>query len=314
TAGDSRLLVEAHRTTGLTFFWLGEFVSAREYCEAGISVYDPEHHRANVALYPQDPGVGCLSAGAWALWSLGYPDQALERSHQAIALAEEPLHPFSLGFALTFAVVLQQFRREERTTQERAEELIALSTEQGFAYWLMWGTFLRGWALAAQGRAEEGMAQIRHGLDVARATGAVMGRSHILALLAEAYGKAGQAEEALEAVAEGLAFVDQTGEGHYEAELYRLKGELTLQSQAAGHKSNVEAEAEFCFQKALDVTRQQQAKSWELRAATSLARLWQQKDKQAEAHQLLAEIYNWFTEGFDTKDLQEAKTLLKELE
>ncbi len=140
-----------------------------------------------------------------------------------------------------------------------------------------------------------------------------MSCSFFLALLAEAQGKAGQAEEGLATVADAMAFVDQTEERFYEAELYRLKGELTLQSQAAGQKSKVEEKAEACFQKAIEIAQQQQAKSWELRATTSLALLWQQQHKQAEAHQLLSEIYNWFTEGFDTKDLQEAKTLLEDL-
>ena len=140
-----------------------------------------------------------------------------------------------------------------------------------------------------------------------------MARSYFLALLAEAHGQAGQAEEGLATLAEALAFVEQTEERFYEAELYRLTGELSLQSQAAGQKSKVEEEAEACFQKALDIARDQQAKSWELRAATSLARLWQQQGKTAKAHQLLSEIYDWFTEGFDTKDLQEAKALLEEL-
>ena len=136
----------------------------------------------------------------------------------------------------------------------------------------------------------------------------------IFGLLAEAQCTIAQAEEGLATVVEALAFVDRTEERHYEAELHRLKGELTLQSQAAGQKSNVEKKAEACFQKAIEIGRQQRAKSWELRAATSLARLWQRQNKQVEAHQLLSDIYNWFTEGFDTKDLKEAKALLEGLE
>ncbi len=244
---------------------------------------------------------------------LGYPDQALESIQRAITFAREPLHPFSLVWALTFAGWVHHHRRETQAVQERAEAVIALSTEQGFPLWLASGTVMRGSALAAQGQAEEGMAQIRQGLAAYRATGAEIARSYFISLLAEALGQAGQAEEGLATVAEALTFVEQTEERNYEAELYRLKGELTLQSQAAGQKSKVEEEAEACFQKAIEVARQHQAKSWELRAATSLARLWQRQKKQVEAHELLSEIYNWFTEGFDTKDLQEAKALLEEL-
>ena len=170
----------------------------------------------------------------------------------------------------------------------------------------------RGWALAQQGQEEEGIAQIRQGLAASRATGARVGWSYWLALLAEVYGKAGQVEEGLPLLAEALPVVDKTGERFYEAELYRLKGELTLQSSAQSPESKVKA-AEGCFQKAIEVARQQQAKSLELRAVMSLSRLWQRQGKKDEAHRVLAEIYGWFTEGFDTKDLQEAKMLLQEL-
>ena len=189
---------------------------------------------------------------------------------------------------------------------------MALATEQGFGYWLAWGMVIRGWALAAQGQAGEGMAQMRQGLAAIRATGTEIARSQDLGLLAEAQCTPGQAEDGLAAVAEALAFVGQTEERYYEAELYRLKGVLTLQLHATDQKSKVEEEAEACFQKAIEIAKHQQAKSWELRAATSLARLWQRQNKQAEARALLAEIYNWFTEGFDTKDLLDAKALLEE--
>jgi len=200
-----------------------------------------------------------------------------------------------------------------------------LSTEQGFAYWMPWGTPFRGWALAEQGQGEEGIAQIRQGIAALRAAGAEVQRTYFLALLAEAYAKTGQPEEGLNALAEALDVVRKTGERHYKAELYRLKGQLTLQKfQVSGSKFQVEnssesgvrspeLEAEECFLKALEIARRQQAKSLELRAVMSLSRLWQQQGKNAEARQMLAEIYGWFTEGFDTKDLRDAKTLLAEL-
>jgi predicted ATPase len=183
-----------------------------------------------------------------------------------------------------------------------------VSTEQGFASWLAPGTIVRGWALAQQGQGEEGIAQMRQGLAAYLATGAKLGRPRQLAMLAEAYGRVGQTAEGLAILAEALTAVHKTGERSYEAELYRLKGELLLQ-QPAGSGD----EAETCFQLAIDVAHLQQAKSWELRAAMSLSRLWQQQGKRDEARELLAPIHGWFSEGVDTADLQEAKALLGEL-
>jgi predicted ATPase len=259
------------------------------------------------------------------LWLLGYPDQALERIHEALTLAHELAHPYSLGFALGSAAWLHQFRRERQAAQERAEVLIALTTEQEFAQWLADGTIIRGWALAEQGKGEEGTTQMHQGLAALRVTRAEFEQPYWLARMAEAYGKGGQAEEGLSVLAEALAIVDKTGVRFYEAELYRLKGELTLQQfKVQGSKFKVEessesgvwsleSEAEEYFQKAIAIAKRQQAKSLELRATTSLARLWQRQGKQHEARNMLSEIYNWFTEGFDTKDLQEAKALLEEL-
>jgi predicted ATPase len=223
-----------------------------------------------------------------------------------------------LAVALNWTAWLHQYRREGQLTQERAEAEIALSNEQGFPFWVAVGTIQRGWALAEQGQGEEGITQIRQGLAAYRDIGSELTRTHFLSLLAEAYGKTGQTEEGLTALAEALAFVDKTGERFYEAELYRLKGELTLQKfQVSGFKFQVqnspESEAEECFHKAIEIARKQQAKSLELRAVMSLSRLWQKQGKKDEARQLLAEIYGWFTEGFDTKDLQEARALLDEL-
>jgi predicted ATPase len=231
---------------------------------------------------------------------------------------------------LEFAAQVRQFRREGPLTQERAEAQIALSREQGFPFRVASGTVLKGWALSEQGYGEEGIAQLRQGIAGVRATGAEVATPHWLALLAEAYGRDGQNEEGLKIVGEALAIVDKNAERYYEAELYRLKGELLLaQSRRVGNAhqpvSNAgavpvgcahptgEGEAEECFLKAIDLARDQQAKSLELRAVMSLSRLWQQQGKQKEAHAMLANIYNWFTEGLDTKDLQDAKALLEEL-
>jgi predicted ATPase len=306
---DSSLLLEAHRVLGTTMLWLGEMAPARAHLEQGMALYDPQQHRSHAFVYGQDPGVACRSFAAWPIWVLGYPDQALQSIHEALTLAQELTHPFSLVYALTMAAVLHQFRREAQAVQERAEALMTLSTEQGFPYWLAFGTILRGWALTAQGEGAEGIAQINQGLAAHRATGAELHRPHFLSLLAEAYGKVGQPEEGLTVLVEALEIVDNAGERNWEAELYRRKGELLLEQQ--GQKVG---EAEACFRKALDIARRQQAKSLELRVAMSLSRLWQQQGKQEEAHHLLAEIYGWFTEGFDTADLQEAKALLTGVE
>jgi predicted ATPase len=251
------------------------------------------------------------------LWLLGYPDQALQRGHEALTLARELADPVSLAIALCFAMWVHQFRREGRLAQERAEAAIALATEQGFTVVRANGTIFRGWALfqrsgepeAGQGHREEGIAQMRQGLAVWQATGARVFRPYGLALLAEASAHVGQIEEGLTLLGEALAVAHDTGERRWEAELHRLKGELLL-GRAAGQ----DAEAEACLHQALAVARQQQTKSLELRAAMSLSRLWQRQGKRAEAHQLLAEVYGWFAEGFDTADLQEARALLEELE
>jgi predicted ATPase len=260
---------------------------------------------------------------ALILWFLGYPDQTLTGIDNALTFAQKLVQPPSLAFVLFVAALLHQLRREERATWERVEACRALAHERGLAHWLVWGTTLRGWVLVEQGQKEEGLAQLREGLAAARAMGVELARPYYLALLAEACGRIGQAEEGLALLAEALAVVDKTREGMHEAELYRLKGELTLQSSIQRLASsvqtpqsafrNLQSEAEACFHKAIEIARKQQAKSLELRAVMSLSRLWQRQGKKVEARQMLAEIYGWFTEGFDTKDLQEAKALLDSL-
>jgi len=311
---DPALLVQAHFALGETLCWLGEFAPARLLQEQGMAFYNPQQHRSQAWQYGQDPGMACRTYAAVALWRLGYPDQARRRIHEALTLAQALSHPFSLAWAFACVAWLHQFRREWPLTQEWAEATIRLSAEQGFPFMGAWGTILRGWTLAEQGQAEEGIAHMRQGLAVHRSTGAELGRPYLLALLTEAYGKVGQTGRGLNIVAEALETVNKTEEREYEAELYRLKGELSLKSKAQGLKSKIEAEAETYFRKAIHIACRQQAKSWELRAATSLARLWQQQGKRQEAQDLLAPVYHWFTEGFDTADLKDAKALLDELE
>lgn len=290
-------------------FYLGEIVPAQTHFEQEITLYDPQQHHAHAFLYGgADSGVVCLSHTALLLWLRGYPDQALESMHKARTLSRELSHPFSLAYSLIFAGLLHQFRHEVPAAQEQAEAAIAVSNEHGFPFLLALGTILQGWALAEQGQGEEGTVQIRQGLAAFQATGAVVGQPFLLAMLAEAYRHMEQTAAGLTAVAEALAVVDKTEEHVLEAELYRLQGELLLR-----HAVPDKRQAETAFRQALNFARRQQAKSLELRVAISLSRLWQQQGKRDAPRELLAPIYHWFTEGFDTPDLQEAKALLDEL-
>jgi predicted ATPase len=308
-AQDPVLLLEAHRALGTTLFWLGAVASALTHLAQGMALYNPQQRRAYAFIYGLDAGVMCHSYAAWALWSLGYPDQGLTRSYEAVTLAQQVAHPYSLGFALNWAAMFHQFRRAESAAQECVGAAIALAAEQGFPVQIARGTVLRGWALVQQGQTQEGIEQIHRGLRAYGATGTELVRPYLLALRAQVYGIMGQPEAGLTALAEALAHADKTGERWCESELHRIKGELLLQQ----HSDN-QAEAETCFQHALEIARNQQAKSLELRATMSVSRLWQQQGKRQEAHDLLAPVYGWFTEGFDTADLQEAKALLQELE
>jgi class 3 adenylate cyclase len=243
------------------------------------------------------------------LQGLAEPDTVvISEATAQLTLAREQSHAFSLAFALFFAAIYHQYRREVQSTFERAEALMALAAEQGFDYLLVLGKIMEGWARTEQGQGEEGMTQIRQGLTATRTAGAEIVRPYFLALLSETHRKAGQTEEGLRGVAEALAVGHETGQRYYEAELYRLRGELLLDLSMDKH-----SEAEPCFHQALAISRRQQAKSLELRAAMSLSSLWQQQGKRIEARELLAEVYGWFTEGFDTADLQEAKALLEAL-
>jgi class 3 adenylate cyclase/predicted ATPase len=305
---DASMLCAAHRALGSTLLSLGAVASAQTHFAQGIALYDPQQHRAAAFLYGADAGVVCHSYAAWTLWSLGYAEQGRTQMDEAVTWAQQVAHPFSLSFALVSAAMLHQYRREECGTQDRAEAAISLATVQGFPPWMAHGFILRGWALAHQGQAKEGIEQLQQGVIAYSATGAELFRPYWLALLAEAQGAIGEPETGLTVLTEALTVVDKTGARWYEAELHRLKGALLLQQSSDNHP-----EAERCFHHALDLARSQQAKSLELRAATSLARLWQQQGQQVEARTLLAPIYDWFTEGFDTADLQEAKALLEAL-
>jgi predicted ATPase len=300
--------VIAHYALGTTWLWLGAAPAARQHLEAGIARYTPDQRHAPVFRMGQDPGVGCRVNAARVLWLLGYPGQALAHLHAALALAHELSHPFSLVFARCWVATAYQLRRDVPATHEHAEAAIALATEQGFTQWAALVTLLRGWALAMQGQGAEGMAQVRQGIAAWQATGAVLHLPHLCTMLAEVCAHLGHIEDGLQALAEAHTLVEQHEERWWKAEVCRLRGVLLLRQPVTP-----QAEAETWLQRALDVARHQEAKSLELRAAMSLSRLWQQQGKRQEAHDLLAEVYAWFIEGFDTADLQDAKALLDTL-
>lgn len=309
---DPALLVHAHRALGTALFGLGELEPARVHLERALALHDLVQHPSPAYFFVFEPGVLGLAFVAMDLWLLGYPDQALARSQAMLALAQTLSHPPDSASALTFAAELHLLRREAGPANELTEAVLALSTEHGFPFWLSWGTILSGWSLVEQGRATEGIERMRQGLHAYEATGAGLWRTRFLALLAEAHGRAGQAEAGLKTLAEAMAMVERTQERAYEAELHRLQGELMLlQPGREGEQAGGEVEA--CFQQAVTIARRQGARSLELRAVMALGRLWWQQGKPAQARGMLAESYGWFTEGFDTADLQEARVLLAEL-
>jgi predicted ATPase len=289
---------------------LGELTSALTHLERGFSLYDPDKHRHHAFLYGgHDPGVCCGFHAAEVLWLLGYPDHALQRSRDGLALARELAHPSSLDTALSFTAWLDYYRGDRQAVQARVEEGITLAAEQGFSRARTQVTFLQGWLLVEQGQQEAGIARMRKILASERARGgAVRWNGPYAGLMAEVYSETGQTAKGLNVVIEALDRVHQTQSSYYEAELHRIKGKLLL-GVGAAH----EQEAEASFENALRLARDQSAKSLELRAAMSLSRLWQRQGKKAEAQKLLAGIYGWFTEGFDAADLKEAKALLEEL-
>ncbi|MGY6236068.1 adenylate/guanylate cyclase domain-containing protein [Burkholderia ambifaria] len=313
-ANDPGFLIEAHSALGSCFFLQGEFTAARTHLEQARAIYDPEQHQAHVFAHGVDPGIRALSFLVLTLWIQGYPDQALDCSVEALALARSLSYGPSLAFSLTYTAHLHQLRREPLLAAERADAVIAVSTEHGLPYWLAWGTVLRGWAMSAQGNIADGIAQMRQGLDAQRAAGGEDQRPYSLALLADSYWRAGDKRSALSMLEEARAIVEQSGEHCYEAEVYRLTG--IYLADGAGNEGTAperDDEAIDCLHKAIARARQQAARALELRAASDLARLLQRQGKTVEATHALSEVYAWFTEGFDTSDLREAKTLLDAL-
>jgi tetratricopeptide (TPR) repeat protein len=316
--------LEAHIALGTTLFHLGEYAAAWSHLEQGITLTHQTAQPALARRHGVAPGVRCLAMAANTLWCMGFPAQAGQRSQEALALAQELAHPYSLAMARHFAAFLSHRCRDAAAAQVQAEALLALATAQGFPLYIGYGTCYRGLALAMQGQHEVGIPQIRQGLAALLATGLELSRPLWMVLLAEAVGHAGQVEEGQCLLAEALTMFAASGRGDMLAEAYRLQGELLLQSEGrkpdsrsfmlhpTSHQPPAEA-AEACLHQALTIARRQQARSWELRATLSLSRLWQQQGKHTLALQLLAQVYGWFTEGCDTPDLRQARALLDKL-
>ena len=303
---DSALLLEAHHTLWPTLFAMGELASANSHLQQGLALYDPQQHRSYVSFYGgHDPGVCCRNHSALTLWALGYPDQALEWTQEALSLARELSHPLTTVITLYYAALVHYQRGEREATEEKAKALVALATAQGLPVWMEHGSRLLAGLLVEQGRGKEGIAQLERGLTTGSA--ALLWREVLyLCLLAAAYAEVRQPEKGLRILSEAMA--KKAVEGLYEPEVHRLTGELLLTQAASAPQ-----EAEGCFRRAVEIARGHQAKSLELRAVTGLSRLLHRQGKREEARQVLAETYGWFKEGFDTADLKEANRLLQEL-
>jgi DNA-binding winged helix-turn-helix (wHTH) protein/tetratricopeptide (TPR) repeat protein len=304
----------AHFLLGTVLHSLGNLVEAHEHLTQSMALYDARPGSAQTIPGPVDPRKICQSYVAWTLWLLGYPDQAQNRNQVALSLTPEQSHVNTLAQTLHFGAILERWCGKWQAARAGAKEVITFAVEQELPNWLALGNYAWGYALVGQGQLQEGIPYMRQGSDAYKAIGAALGLSGLLGTLAEAYGSAGQSEEGLRVVDEAFAVAQKNEELTYEAELCRTKGELILrQSKAKGRRLRLEEEAEEYLERACTIARRQSAKSFELRAAISLSRLWQRRGKTAQARQLLGEVYGWFTEGFTTVDLQTAATLLAEL-
>ncbi|MDE0483562.1 MAG: AAA family ATPase [Candidatus Poribacteria bacterium] len=322
------LEVEAHRALGATLYYLGELKMAHAHVEAGIACYDPHQHPVHAFFhYLADPGMTLRSYAAPLLWCLGYPEQAVVKLQAAQRMGEERPHPFSQVVSLHFGALLYQQRRDVEKVNTYATELVAICKEHGFSVWEPTGKIMKGWAFQqnSNGTHEEGIALIQEGIAEWESNRSRVLRPVYLGMLAHACGQAGKIQDGLQAVEKALAAGTESGERTNEAELYRLKGELLLKSEEIVSTTTAntsvktieknscasEREAEKCFQKALTIAQHQEAKLWELRTAVSLSKLMITQNRHDAAYALLKPIYEWFTEGFETVDLVEARDMLK---
>jgi DNA-binding winged helix-turn-helix (wHTH) protein/predicted ATPase len=315
-ASDPAILVAAHNMVGLGLFYGGQFVEALAHFERAWELYDPEQSftRLRALSVDHDSGVSCAAHTAMTLMILGYQDRAAQRMRDCLGHARSIDHPLSVAMAYNFAATFHQCRREAHIVQELEDVRLEYSRKHDFELFLLLGEIYRGWLLAEQGQREEGAARIHQGLAVYQAIGAELGRPTFLGILAEVCDALDHGEEARAAVAEALDSGEETGLHYWDAELHRLRGTLVLRAATEAERVGAGQQAEACFLEALEIARRQNAKFFELRAAVSLSRLWQQQGRSRDAHALLSDVYGWFTEGFDNGDLTDAKTLLGQLE
>jgi predicted ATPase len=306
--GERTRLIAAHSAMGQNLIPLGRLEDGQDHMEQSIGLYDPEKDRSLCFVYGEDPALACLNWLPWVLWFRGFPEQAESRSHEALAKCQELSHPLTTGFAYALVAMFRYFRREPVVAQEIAQAGIDFCREHDVPVYPAFSTLVRGWALAELDHPEDGVEDMHGGFDEWRATGTGLMLPIFYAVLAEGYAKWGKIDEGLKFLDQAFDRMRTTGECVWEPELHRLKGVLLL-SQSA--KNEIEAEARFS--KAIQVARSQGAKSFELRAVTNLARLWQGQGKIDEAQGLLAPVHAWFTEGFDTPDLVEGEELLNAL-
>jgi predicted ATPase len=297
-----------HRMMGNPLLHRGDFAEARAHFDKGISLYDPTEHRALATRFGQDAGATMLSIRSWALWLLGYPEAALRDADDALNNARESGQTVTLLFALQMTALLDILCGNHLAAAARAAQSIALAEEKSALLWKAGGTMNQGCTLVLTRRASDAIDKLTAGITGWRTTGATLWLPSYLSYLARADAEFGKFDDAWRCIDEAMTAMETTKERWCEAEVHRIAGEITLSSPQPDA-----AKAEVCFERALEVARKQQAKSWELRAAMSMARLWRDQGKRDEARELLAPVYRWFIEGFDTLDLKEAKALLEQL-
>lgn len=305
---DPNLALQSHQALGMTAFCRGQPAEAVWHVEQVSTLYDSDRHRKHAFLFGQDPSVMCKSYGTIALWLLGYADQALRQSDEAIAMSREQ-SPSSQAIAMHFAAMLHQLRRDGARVRECSDASTAIAAEHGFSFWLAGGNILGGWSQAISGEAQAGVSRIRQGLSDWNATESVTYKTYYLRLLAEVLNDQTEIDESLSIISEAIQLVKRTGEGLYEAELHRIQGELILRQSSA---PSLVAEAQQCFERALAIAHQQQALGLELRAAISAARLARRHGRLENLQTILLPVYRRVTEGFDTPDYLEAGALLKD--
>jgi len=303
---DPLITAVGHSMLAYCAWWQGDFIDVRDHSRQSLALSDREQHSAGVVPYDQDHGTVSGYLAALSSWVLGYPTQAIMTMEETLARARELDNPNSVGITLLFLAQLHQLRREPEPATTRANEALALATEHGLPVLGLWCLLPRGWAAAYRGDTDAGLADIRESMRRRASVGIGAVWPWYFALLADTQGRASQIDDGLASLDEALGWVQRNDERLYLAEIHRIRGELLLKRQGR-------ADAEDCFEKALAVSRDQHAKTWELRAALGLARLWRQDGRRRDARDLLTPIHSWFTEGFDTADLCDIKQFVDEL-